>query len=274
MNALGQYWHPILWSREVTDKPVAVKLLDQPLVIWRANGSLSAFYDLCIHRGAALSLGWVNGDQLVCGYHGWNYAADGRCTRIPSLPPDREIPAKARAKAYRVQERYGLVWVCLGEPRQEIPEFPPEFGDPSFNWEPYTSEGQWRANAARMIENLADFSHFPWVHAGILGDPDQAESPVIALTEIKGGFQYEIDTPVNKFRPNSAAKQLYTVILPFMVTIQRRQPGQRRAPYQYLSLHPGVESRDQILSPRRAQLSRRENRRTIKRAASPDLRTR
>ena len=36
MNALGQYWHPILWSREVTDKPVAVKLLDQPLVIWRA----------------------------------------------------------------------------------------------------------------------------------------------------------------------------------------------------------------------------------------------
>ena len=66
MNALGQYWHPILWSREVTDKPVAVKLLDQPLVIWRADGNLSAFYDLCIHRGAALSLGWVNGDRLVC----------------------------------------------------------------------------------------------------------------------------------------------------------------------------------------------------------------
>ena len=214
MNALGQYWHPILWSREVTDKPVAVKLLDQPLVIWRAHGGLSAFYDLCLHRGAALSLGWVNGDQLVCGYHGWNYAADGRCTRIPSLPPDREIPAKARANAYRVQERYGLVWVCLDEPRQDIPEFPPEFTDPSFNWEPYTSEGQWRANAARMIENLADFSHFPWVHAGILGDPDQAESPVITLVETKGGFQYEIDTPVNKFRPNSAAKQLYTVILP------------------------------------------------------------
>ena len=76
-----------------------------------------------------------------------------------------------------------------------------------------------------MIENLADFSHFPWVHAGILGDPDQAEAPAITLTETKGGFQYEIDTPVNKFRPNSAAKQLYTVILPFMVTIQRRQPG-------------------------------------------------
>ncbi|HSC43541.1 MAG: Rieske 2Fe-2S domain-containing protein [Deltaproteobacteria bacterium] len=225
MNALWHYWYPISWSREVTDKPVAVKLLDQPLVLWRASGQVSAFYDLCIHRGAALSLGWIEGNQLVCGYHGWNYAGDGSCTRIPSLSPDREIPAKARAKAFRARERYGLVWVCLGEPRLDIPEFPSEFGDPSFNWEPYTSEGQWRANAARMIENLADFSHFPWVHAGILGDPNQAESPQITLTEVQGGFQYEIDTPVNRFRASSAAKQLYTVMLPFMVIIQRRQPG-------------------------------------------------
>ena len=92
--------HPVLWSKEVTDKPVAVKLLDQPLVIWRANGNLSAFYDLCIHRGSALSLGWVDCDRLVCPYHGWNYAADGSCVKIPSLPPDREIPAKARARAF------------------------------------------------------------------------------------------------------------------------------------------------------------------------------
>ena len=76
-----------------------------------------------------------------------------------------------------------------------------EIGDPAFIWAPYKSDGQWKANAARMIENLADFSHFPWVHAGILGDPDQAESPVIELKEVTGGFQYEIDTPVNRLRP-------------------------------------------------------------------------
>jgi phenylpropionate dioxygenase-like ring-hydroxylating dioxygenase large terminal subunit len=225
MNALREFWYPVLWSKEVTDKPVAAKLLDQPIVIWRSNGKVAAFYDLCIHRGSPLSLGWVNGDQLVCAYHGWNYGADGSCTLIPSLPPDREIPAKARAKAFHAQERHGLIWICLDEPRQDIPEFPQEFTDPSFKWEPYTSEGQWRANAARMIENLADFSHFPWVHAGILGDPQQPQCPAITITETEGGFQYEIDTPVNKFRSNSAAKQCYTVILPFMVIIQRRQPG-------------------------------------------------
>jgi len=224
MNTLRHFWHPVLWAKEVTDKPIAIKLLDQPIVVWRSNGKVAAFYDLCIHRGTPLSLGWISGDRLVCAYHGWNYGSDGNCTLIPSLPPEREIPAKARAKAFHAQERYGLVWVCLDEPRQDIPEFPPEFGDPSFNWEPYGSEGQWRANAARMIENLADFSHFPWVHAGILGDPEQPLCPPIAITETQGGFQYEIDTPVNKFRPNSAAKQCYTVILPFMVIIQRSQP--------------------------------------------------
>jgi len=225
MNVLRQFWYPVLWSKEVTDKPMATKLLDQPIVVWRSNGKVAAFYDLCIHRGTPLSLGWISGARLVCAYHGWNYGSDGNCTLIPSLPPDREIPAKARARAFHAQERYGLIWVCLDEPRQDIPELPAEFGDPNFKWEPYTSEGQWRANAARMIENLADFSHFPWVHSGILGDPQQPECPAITITEINGGFQYEIDTPVNKLRPDSAAKQLYTVILPFMVIIQRRQPA-------------------------------------------------
>ena len=66
---------------------------------------------------------------------------------------------------------------------------------------------------------------FSWVHAGILGDPQQAESPVSELQEVTGGFQYEIDTPVNRLRAQSPSKQRYTVILPFMVIIQRSQPG-------------------------------------------------
>ena len=38
MNILRQFWYPVKWSKDVTDKPVAIKLLDQPLVLWRANG--------------------------------------------------------------------------------------------------------------------------------------------------------------------------------------------------------------------------------------------
>ena len=65
-EALCDYWHPIARSTEVTDKPVKAKLLDQPLVLWRSNGRIAVFYDLCIHRGTPLSLGWVDNAELVC----------------------------------------------------------------------------------------------------------------------------------------------------------------------------------------------------------------
>lgn len=49
-EALRNYWHPVARSNEVTDKPVKAKLLNQPLVLWRSNGQVAAFYDLCVHR--------------------------------------------------------------------------------------------------------------------------------------------------------------------------------------------------------------------------------
>jgi len=176
----------------VADKPVKAKLLDQPLVLWRSNGRVAVFYDLCIHRGTPLSLGWLDNGELVCAYHGWRYGTDGSCTRIPSLPPDRAIPAKARANSFKAEERYGLIWVCLAEPRVDIPEFPPEFYDPAFNWGPFSTDGLWKANAARMLENLADYSHFPFVHPGTLGDPDNPECEPITIESLDGGFLYDI----------------------------------------------------------------------------------
>ena len=114
--------------------------------------------------------------------------------------PDRAIPAKARASSFKAEERYGLIWVCLGQPRTDIPEFPPEFHDPSFNWKPYSTEGLWKANAARMLENLADYSHFPFVHPGTLGDPDNPECEPILIEPLDGGFLYDIPQPVNRLR--------------------------------------------------------------------------
>jgi phenylpropionate dioxygenase-like ring-hydroxylating dioxygenase large terminal subunit len=204
---------------------LAARLLDQPLALWRSDGRISAFYDLCIHRGTPLSLGWVDGCQLVCAYHGWHYGPDGACTRIPSLPPDRSIPLKARATAFPVQERYGFVWVCLGEPHSDVPALPPEVEDASYRWEAYSQTGQWQANVARMVENLADYSHFPWVHPGTLGDREHPESPDVEIEPTPTGFRYHIDQPVNQLKSGQASRQTYEIILPFVLTIDRYQPG-------------------------------------------------
>ena len=117
-------WHPVAYAHEVTDQPVGATLLGEAVVVWRtSDGRAHAMRDLCIHRGTALSLGWIAGDCLVCPYHAWHYDASGACVRIPQSAT-AIIPAKARTPVYRCQERYGLVWVCLaaGEPAYALPE--------------------------------------------------------------------------------------------------------------------------------------------------------
>jgi Phenylpropionate dioxygenase and related ring-hydroxylating dioxygenases, large terminal subunit len=104
-------WHPVAYADDVTEAPVAVRLLDEPLAIVRLKGEVVAFKDLCIHRGTALSLGTVRDGQLQCAYHGWRFDSSGSCVRIPSRP-EGSIPRKARVEKYACEEAAGLVWVC------------------------------------------------------------------------------------------------------------------------------------------------------------------
>ena len=67
---LRRCWHPVAYGHEVTGAPHATRLLDEALVLWRSSdGRAHAMRDLCIHRGTALSLGWVADDCIVCPYH-------------------------------------------------------------------------------------------------------------------------------------------------------------------------------------------------------------
>jgi phenylpropionate dioxygenase-like ring-hydroxylating dioxygenase large terminal subunit len=71
-SPLRRCWHPVGYSRELPRAPRATTLLDEPLVLWRDSaGAAHAFRDVCVHRGTALSLGAVEGDEIVCAYHGW-----------------------------------------------------------------------------------------------------------------------------------------------------------------------------------------------------------
>ena len=90
-EALRGYWHPVAYVSEVIDGgPLAVTLLEEPLVLARIDDKMSAFRDICVHRGTALSLGSVDENGLRCGYHGWCYDGEGRCTKIPVCPTGRK----------------------------------------------------------------------------------------------------------------------------------------------------------------------------------------
>jgi phenylpropionate dioxygenase-like ring-hydroxylating dioxygenase large terminal subunit len=190
---LSQFWHPVAVAGEIGDTPQRVRLLGESLVVFRTSQGISAFKDLCVHRGAALSGGWMRGDRIVCPYHGWEYDATGACARIPALPPDRSIPTRARAVAYHVQERYGLVWVAMEDPVAPVPGFPnDEADDPE--WEGgLFAVVDWETSAGRSTENSMDISHFPFVHANILGDPAFPEQAPYELHETDWGQWYRVD---------------------------------------------------------------------------------
>lgn len=192
-------WHPVAYSHEVSaDQPFAAKLLDEALVIWRtADGTPQAMRDLCIHRGTALSLGWVRNDCIVCPYHAWEYDSHGNCVKIPQKA-GITIPTKAKTQCYQCVERYGLIWVALREPIYALPEIPElENGE----WKVVnTGPFAWNSDASRQVENFTDFGHFPWVHPGLLGDP---ERPIVPEHEVEIRDHILHYTVVRPEAPNS-----------------------------------------------------------------------
>jgi Rieske 2Fe-2S family protein len=98
------------------------------LVVRTADGSLSAFYNLCRHRGSRLvppgdgdppdvpgRAGCFTG-SIRCPYHGWTYGLDGRLRAAPFLPEMRRHRSALGLHLVDVGEWGGFVFVRL-DPR-------------------------------------------------------------------------------------------------------------------------------------------------------------
>jgi phenylpropionate dioxygenase-like ring-hydroxylating dioxygenase large terminal subunit len=211
---LRHFWMPVAYSADLTDRPLGTVLFGERLVAARLGGKIVVWDDLCRHRGTALSLGWVEGNRLRCAYHGWTYDDTGTVCDIPARP---ELSGKLKVTipSYPVAEAAGLVWTCLDqEPRFPVPEFP-ELDDPNYRTisiEPY----EWHCSVGRRLENLFDFSHFAFVHHGILGDRDQAYIPDYDVSRdgaelriVAGPFLEYTDNVKNKVAGVETAAETY-----------------------------------------------------------------
>ena len=168
-------WHPVALSQEIAAGAItATELLETRLALWRdSGGALHAWEDRCPHRGTRLSMGALHNDTLRCAYHGWSFGREGRCQHIPALPALDPANLKAQVATFQVQERYGLVWVCLGDPGTSAPPRFPEFSDPALR-KVWCGPYEVQSSAPRIVENFLDMAHFAFVHEGILGVREQA----------------------------------------------------------------------------------------------------
>ncbi len=191
-------WHPIASVAQLNVNPIlAVRLLAEDLVVWTHKGEYFAWRDLCMHRGARLSPGKIVNDCLACPYHGWHYNTEGKCVHIPTHP-EQIPPEKAVVKTYLIKERYGLLWVCLGEPSNDIPPFP-EWSNPDMGKGVCGPYEHIKANGPRLIENYLDAAHFPFVHEGVLGDPNK---PVLGDFSVRTSEAGVASDPIRIYQPD------------------------------------------------------------------------
>lgn len=171
MRMLKNFWYACEFSSDVTSKPKQVKICDMRFVLYRnSQEQIVALKDQCPHRGAALSLGWVEDGCIHCPYHGWKFQADGRCIEIPANSLETPISKKARVDSYLVQERYGFVWLFYGDlPAEERHPLPtlPEYLFAKLH--PVYYDCTENANYARVMEANLDFAHVIAVHKQSFG---------------------------------------------------------------------------------------------------------
>lgn len=176
---LRKFWYPVMPLSALGPEPVSFTLLGEKIVLWRGkDGKVACLKDRCCHRTAKLSLGYVEDGNVVCGYHGWTFDADGVCVRI-SQQPDQPIPRKACVAAYRTATKYDYVWVALDEPLTALPELP-EADMPGFR-QVHQFYETWDIGALRLMENSFDSAHVAFVHRATFGD---AQNPTIQPREI------------------------------------------------------------------------------------------
>jgi vanillate O-demethylase monooxygenase subunit len=159
-------WYVAAWTDDLlAGRPYAARILDDPIVIYRADesGQLVALEDRCVHRLAPLSLGRCEGERLRCMYHGLLFNADGTVAQIPG---QEKIPPQARVRSYPVSELGNWIWVWMGDPElADEALIPPAIGPNHPDYIMGQGHLDYEAEARLINDNLLDFSHLSFVHA-------------------------------------------------------------------------------------------------------------
>lgn len=233
---LAAHWYPVALVRALGDGPISTRLLDEPLVVYRADGEIVVARDICPHRGVPLSMGMPSPHGVVCAYHGLRFGADGRCNHVPAHP-DRGIPERLRLTVYPWIERYGLIWTCLRPAAGTVPDIcpMPHWDEPGFQQITCPSLDIF-GFAGRQMEGFLDVAHFAFVHTETFGDANNAVVPAYAPVRHAHGFEVDYRSSVGNYpigvsdrgSPGFEWLRRFNCHLPFTATLEILFPGTAR----------------------------------------------
>lgn len=180
---LRNHWYVAAFSEDITREPMRRTILNEDIVFYRTeDGRAVAVQNRCPHRSFPLHDGYLNGDKIVCPYHGIEYNPDGSCAHVPAL---NSAPKAICLDAYPIEEDGPLVWIWMGDA-----------SNPDYNKlirQEWCTSDKWtyvkgymymEANYLGLHENLMDLTHFPFLHAKWnIGRPEHAMAPSKLETE-------------------------------------------------------------------------------------------
>lgn len=220
---LENAWYVAALSSDVSRKPFAVKMLNQSLVLFRKlDDTVVVLEDSCPHRRLPLSMGRVQGDSIECGYHGLRFDCSGACIAAPTAT---EIPKMAVVRQYPATEKYGMIWVWMGNPdlanTDDIIHIP-EWDDP--NWGVNRGDAMEMAcNYLYITDNLLDPSHVTWVHQSSFGSNDLIGVP-LQVDEADNGVT------VSRWLRDIEVSPFYKKFVQFEGNCDRKQQYEMRYP--------------------------------------------
>ncbi len=165
-------WYVAAFADEVGRSLLRRTLLGRDVILYRTEGGQAVALDnRCIHRSYPLSEGFLDGDTVVCGYHGFRYDVTGTLVQVPSQ--DR-CPKGVGVRQYPIVERGPLLWIWLGEEEADPARLPPHQWITEPDW--VCSKGYFhlQGNYVSLHENLLDLTHLSFLHAKSFGTPDYA----------------------------------------------------------------------------------------------------
>jgi 5,5'-dehydrodivanillate O-demethylase len=183
---LRQFWQPVFVGKKLEpgwSKPITI--MSEKLALYRSQeGDVHCVENRCAHRGALLSTGWVEGDNIRCPYHGWAYGPDGQCAHQPL---ERAGFCKnIKIKAYPAREYLGMIWLYMGE--GEPPELPryKEWEDAPFIAPLIDTRA---CNYFQNLENLVDEGHIWYTHTNsALANLDLNNLPKLSVEKTPWGI--------------------------------------------------------------------------------------
>ena len=187
---LPGYWYPILDSKQLAAAPICVERFGEKLAVWRdKSGRPTVFENHCPHRRAPLSLGTIQGEELVCAYHGWTFNRTGECIRKPLEAPDAAVNQRHTVKSYAAEERAGYIWMFYGQRDNATPlAIPPEFEDDA--WYSFNTEYDWGTNWLNVLDNVLDPLHAIYLHSGAVTQLNRAKFTEFQITsDNESGFR-------------------------------------------------------------------------------------